>query len=207
MFCQQNVGFILISQQQIDMKYLIVGLGNIGFEYVGTRHNIGFMIADRLVETSSASAKFCTERYGDIARFRLKNKQLVVLKPSTYMNLSGNAVRYWMEKENVDLANLLILVDDVALPFGAIRIKPNGSDAGHNGLKNIAEMLGTQAYPRLRFGIGNDYPRGCQIDYVLGTFTDEQLTELPARIDVAVDAVREFCLAGIQNAMCRYNNK
>jgi peptidyl-tRNA hydrolase len=187
------------------MKYLIVGLGNIGSEYAGTRHNIGFMTADALVEAASAS--FATERYGDIARFRLKNAQLVVLKPSTYMNLSGSAVRYWKEKEGIELENILVIVDDIALPFGAIRMKPSGSDAGHNGLKNIAQMLGTSAYPRLRFGIGNDFPRGCQIDYVLGHFTPEQQKELPARIDVAVEAVRAFCLAGIQNAMCTYNNK
>ena len=188
-----------------SMKYLIVGLGNIGDKYVGTRHNIGFMIADRLVEEIGAS--FATERYGEIARFRLKNKLIVALKPSTYMNLSGNAVRYWMNKEGVSLENVLILVDDIALPFGTIRIKPSGSDAGHNGLKNIAELLGTQNYNRLRFGVGNDFPRGCQIDYVLGKFTPEQQKELPERIDVAVGAIKEFCLVGAQTAMCKYNNK
>lgn len=187
------------------MKYLIVGLGNIGSEYAGTRHNIGFRILDALAYASNIS--FQTERYGDVARMRLKNRQLVLLKPSTYMNLSGNAVRYWKEKENIDLNNILIVVDDVALPFGAIRIKPSGSDAGHNGLKNIAAMLGTQAYPRLRFGIGNDYPRGCQIDYVLGRFTPEQESEMGPRVDLAVDAIKEFCLAGIQTAMCNFNNK
>lgn len=187
------------------MKYLIVGLGNIGDEYAGTRHNSGFLIADKLV--ADASATFATDRYGDIAHFRLKNKQVTVLKPSTYMNLSGNAVRYWRDKEKIEIANTLVLVDDIALPFGAVRIKPSGSDAGHNGLKNIAQMLGTQAYPRLRFGVGNDFPRGCQIDYVLGRFTPEQVAEMPARLDVAADAVREFILAGIQNAMCKYNNK
>ncbi|MDE6325988.1 MAG: aminoacyl-tRNA hydrolase, partial [Duncaniella sp.] len=129
------------------------------------------------------------------------------LKPSTYMNLSGNAVRYWKEKEGIELENILVIVDDIALPFGAVRIKPRGSDAGHNGLKNIAAMLGTDAYPRLRFGIGNDFPRGCQIDYVLGQFTPEQQKLLPARIDIAVDAIKTFCLAGIQIAMNTYNNK
>ncbi len=187
------------------MKYLIVGLGNIGAEYHETRHNIGFMILDALAEASNIS--FSTERYGDIARMRLKNRQLVLLKPSTYMNLSGNAVRYWREKEGIDVDHILVLVDDIALPFGAIRIKPRGSDAGHNGLKNIAQMLGTDAYPRLRFGLGNDYPRGCQIDYVLGHFTDEQRKELPARLDVAIEALRTFCLAGISTAMNTYNNK
>ncbi|MCI9172465.1 aminoacyl-tRNA hydrolase [uncultured Duncaniella sp.] len=188
------------------MKYLIVGLGNIGPEYVGTRHNAGFMIADALVE--GASATFSTERYGDIARMRVKNAQLVVLKPSTYMNLSGNAVRYWKDKEGIELENILIIVDDCALPFGAIRLKPSGSDAGHNGLKNIAQMLGTQAYARLRFGIGNDFPRGTQIDYVLGHFTPDQLKAMKEeRIPIAVDAIKTFCLAGMQRAMCDYNNK
>ena len=187
------------------MKYLIVGLGNIGNEYAATRHNIGFMILDAFAKASNIS--FSTERYGDVAHTRLKNKQLVLLKPSTYMNLSGNAVRYWKEKEGIELENILVLVDDIALPFGAVRLKPKGSDAGHNGLKNIAQMLGTQNYPRLRFGIGNDFPRGCQIDYVLGTFTPDQQKELPARIDVAVEAMKEFVLAGMENAMCKYNNK
>ncbi len=187
------------------MKYLIVGLGNIGDEYARTRHNIGFRVADALV--ASAEGSFKTERYGDIARIRVKNKQLIVLKPSTYMNLSGNAVRYWRDKESIPVDHILVIVDDLALPFGTIRIKPSGSDAGHNGLKNIAAMLGTQAYPRLRFGIGSDFPRGCQIDYVLGCFPREEEEELPSRIDVAVDAVKDFCLAGIQNAMCKFNNK
>jgi PTH1 family peptidyl-tRNA hydrolase len=187
------------------MKYLIVGLGNIGDEYRNTRHNIGFMILDAFAEASNIGFK--TERYGDIARARLKNKQLILLKPSTYMNLSGNAVRYWRDKESIPVENILVLVDDLALPFGAIRLKPSGSDAGHNGLKSIAQMLGTQAYPRLRFGIGNDYPRGCQVDYVLGNFTPEQRADLPARINVAIDAMKDFVLAGIQNAMCSYNNK
>lgn len=188
------------------MKYLIVGLGNIGPEYVNTRHNAGFMIADALV--AGAGASFSTERYGDIARMRVKNAQLVVLKPSTYMNLSGNAVRYWKDKEGIELENILIIVDDCALPFGAIRLKPSGSDAGHNGLKNIAQMLGTQAYPRLRFGIGNDFPRGTQIDYVLGHFTPGQLKAMDdERIPLAVDAIKTFCLAGLQRAMCDFNNK
>ena len=187
------------------MKYLIVGLGNIGSEYQNTRHNIGFKILDAFAEASNIS--FSTERYGDIARMRLKNKQLILLKPSTYMNLSGNAVRYWKEKEGININNILDLVDDIALPFGAIRIKQRGSDAGHNGLKNIAQMLGSDAYPRLRFGIGDNYPRGCQIDYVLGQFTAEEQAELPARIEVADVAIKEFVLAGIQNAMCKFNNK
>jgi PTH1 family peptidyl-tRNA hydrolase len=187
------------------MKYLIVGLGNIGEEYRNTRHNIGFRILDAFAKASNIA--FTTERYGDIAHLRVKNKQLILLKPSTYMNLSGNAVRYWKEKEGIDINNILILVDDLALPFGAIRIKQRGSDAGHNGLKNIASMLGTDAYPRLRFGIGNDFPRGCQIDYVLGDFTLDERQSLPTRIDIAIDAIKTYCLAGISTAMNTYNNK
>ena len=187
------------------MKYLIVGLGTIGDEYAATRHNIGFMTLDAFAEASNVS--FATERYGDIARMRLKNKQLVLLKPSTYMNLSGNAVRYWRDKESIPPENILVIVDDLALPFGAIRIKQRGSDAGHNGLKSIAQMLGTPNYARLRFGIGNDFPRGAQVEYVLGRFTPEQRAELPARIDVACDAIREYVLAGAGNAMCKFNNK
>lgn len=187
------------------MKYLIVGLGNIGDEYRNTRHNIGFKILDTLAEVSNIS--FRTERYGDIAKVRVKNKQLILLKPSTYMNLSGNAVRYWKEKENIELSNILVLVDDIALPFGAIRIKGQGSDAGHNGLKNIAEMLNSNAYPRLRFGIGNDFPKGYQIEYVLGNFSLDERQKLPTRLETAVEAIKTFCLAGIQTAMNTYNNK
>lgn len=187
------------------MKYLIVGLGNIGDEYAGTRHNIGFIVLDAFAQASNIS--FSTERYGDVARMRLKNKQLILLKPSTYMNLSGNAVRYWMQQEGIAEENLLVIVDDLALPFGAIRIKERGSDAGHNGLKDIARVLGNSNYARLRFGIGNDFPRGTQIDYVLGRFTPEQQKELPARVEVAVDAIKEYVLAGPQNAMCKFNNK
>lgn len=186
------------------MKYLIVGLGNIGDEYAMTRHNIGFRTLDAFAEASNVV--FSTERYGDVAHVRVKNKLLTLLKPSTYMNLSGNAVRYWREKEGIEIDHILVIVDDIALPFGTIRIKPSGSDAGHNGLKNIAQMLGTQAYPRLRFGLGNDFPRGTQIDYVLGRFTPEQEKELPERLAVACEAIRSFVLEGIGRAMNKYNN-
>lgn len=189
----------------VDMKYLVVGLGNIGPEYVGTRHNIGFMVADRLAADAGAQWESC--RYGDMARFRVKNKQLMVLKPSTFMNLSGVAVRYWMNKEKLPLQNLLVIVDDLALPFGAIRLRGSGSDAGHNGLKNIAAELGNQNYARLRFGIGNDFARGAQIDYVLGKFPDEQMVELPPRLEVAAEAVKTYCLSGLNFAMTHFNNK
>lgn len=187
------------------MKYLIVGLGNIGPEYQNTRHNIGFMILDAFAKASNIT--FTTQRYGDVAEMRLKNKQLILLKPSTYMNLSGNAVRYWLEKENISIDNLLVLVDDLALPYGAIRLKGKGSDAGHNGLKNIAELLKTQSYARLRFGIGNDFPKGCQVDYVLGHFTEEQEKAMPERLNVAVEAIKNFCLAGLSITMNQFNNK
>ncbi|MDY3141166.1 MAG: aminoacyl-tRNA hydrolase [Parabacteroides sp.] len=187
------------------MKYLITGLGNIGSEYWGTRHNIGFLVVNKLVE--DAGTAFQEERYGAIARMRVKNCELVVLKPNTFMNLSGHAVRYWLQKENIPVENLLIVVDDLALPFGTLRLKPKGSDAGHNGLKNIAELLGTQAYARLRFGIGNDFPRGGQIDYVLGKFPQEQLDAMPEKLALAADIIKSFCLAGIQLTMNQYNNK
>lgn len=184
-------------------KFLIAGLGNMGPDYVGTRHNAGFMIADEL----AGGDGFQSCRYGDMARVRVKNCELLVLKPSTFMNLSGVAVRWWMNHEKLPLENLLVLVDDLALPFGTIRMRGNGSDAGHNGLKNIAEQLGTNAYARLRFGIGNDFQRGGQIDFVLGSFTPEEKKLLPERLKVAADAVKAFCLSGIGFAMTHYNNK
>ena len=185
------------------MKYLIVGLGNIGREYEATRHNIGFRIADALSERMGT--RFETKRYGDVATGRIKNAQLVLLKPSTYMNLSGEAVRYWMSTERITIDHVLVLVDDLAPPFGTLRLKSKGSDAGHNGLKNIAQLLGSQAYPRLRFGIGNDYPQGAQIDYVLGRFSSDEEAELPRLVEHAVDASVAFCLEGISSAMNKFN--
>ena len=185
------------------MKYLITGLGNIGAEYLGTRHNIGFRVVNQLVE--SVNGQFTDERYGAIARIRVKSAELIVLKPNTFMNLSGNAVRYWLQKENIPVENLLVVVDDLALPFGHLRLKPQGSDAGHNGLKNIAQLLSTQNYARLRFGIGNDFPRGGQIDYVLGKFPPEQLQQMPEILNRAVEIIKSFCLAGIQITMNQYN--
>ena len=185
------------------MKYLITGLGNIGAEYLGTRHNIGFRVVNQLVE--SVNGQFTDERYGAIARIRVKSAELIVLKPNTFMNLSGNAVRYWLQKENIPVENLLVVVDDLALPFGHLRLKPQGSDAGHNGLKNIAQLLNTQNYARLRFGIGNDFPRGGQIDYVLGKFPPEQLQQMPEILNRAVEIITSFCLSGIQITMNQYN--
>ena len=187
------------------MKYLIVGLGNIGYEYEDTRHNIGFMILDALAKASNVV--FNDKRYGATAELKIKNRQLLLLKPSTFMNLSGNAVRYWLQKENIPVENLLIVVDDLALPFGSLRLKPKGSDAGHNGLRHIQDVLGTTQYNRLRFGIGNDFPTGAQINYVLNPFSEEEQKQLPARIELATDVIRNFCLAGIANAMNQFNNK
>ena len=187
------------------MKYLIVGLGNIGREYENTRHNIGFRVLDALAKASNLV--FTDGRYGATCEMRLKNHTLTLLKPSTYMNLSGNAVRYWMQKENIPLENLLIVVDDLALPFGTLRLKPKGSDAGHNGLKHIQQILGTTQYARLRFGIGNDFPRGMQIEFVLGCFDPEQEKIMPQKLEQAIEMIKSFCLAGVQLTMTQYNNK
>lgn len=189
----------------LPMKYLIVGLGNIGDEYDGTRHNIGFRVVDALAKAQGAD--FQDKRYGFVAKTRVKNAELVLLKPSTYMNLSGNAVRYWMQQEKVELQNVLVVVDDLSLPVGTIRMRQNGSAAGHNGLKNIAQMLSTENYPRLKFGIGNDFPRGAQVDFVLGKFSPEDNKVVDEKALVAVDAINAFCLSGIQFAMNHYNGK
>lgn len=186
------------------MKYLIAGLGNIGPDYEQTRHNIGFMVLDAFAKASNTV--FEDRRYGFVAEMRLRNRSLILLKPSTFMNLSGNAIRYWLQKEKIENQNLLVVVDDLALPFGTLRMKSKGSDAGHNGLKHIQDLIG-QNYPRLRFGIGDDFPRGGQIDYVLDRFSEEEQRLLPERIDMAVDMIRSFCLAGVQITMNQYNNR
>ncbi|WP_291529522.1 aminoacyl-tRNA hydrolase [Bacteroides sp. UBA939] len=187
------------------MKYLIVGLGNIGPEYHETRHNIGFMVVDALAKDAGVS--FSDKRYGFTAALSIKGRQLLLLKPSTFMNLSGNAVRYWMQKENIPLENVLIIVDDLALPFGTLRLKGRGSDAGHNGLKHIATILGTENYARLRFGIGNDFLRGGQVDYVLGHFTDEDRKLMGERLKTAGEIIKSFCLAGLDITMNQYNKR
>lgn len=193
-----------ISTPNDMKKFLIACLGNIGPEYVGTRHNAGFMIGDTIAAEGGATFESC--RYGDMAKVKVKNCEMLLLKPSTFMNLSGTAVRYWMNKEKLPLENLLVLVDDIALPFGVIRIRKKGSDAGHNGLKNIAAELGNSNYCRLRFGVGNEFPKGGQIDYVLGRFTPEQRTELPEILKKAAEAVKTFCLSGADVAMNRFNS-
>lgn len=186
-------------------KFLIVGLGNIGEEYAETRHNIGFKIADELA--ASGSAKFSTERYADVAEIKHKGKQLIIIKPSTYMNLSGKAVNYWMQSEKIEVDNIMVLVDELALPFGKIRIGPKGSDGGHNGLKSIQETLGSPNYPRLRFGIANDFGKGQQVNYVLGKWSDEELQTLQDRIKISADAMKAFAFIGLQRCMNEFNNK
>ena len=187
------------------MKYLIVGLGNIGPEYHETRHNIGFMVVDALAKLNNTP--FVSGRYGSTASFSIKGQQLLLLKPSTFMNLSGLAVRYWMQEEKIPLENVLIVVDDLALPFGTLRLKGKGSDAGHNGLKHIAATLGTQDYARLRFGIGNEFPRGGQVVFVLGHFTNEDWKTLDERLETAGEIIKSFCLAGINITMNQFNKK
>lgn len=187
------------------MKYLIVGLGNIGDEYAHTRHNIGFKVVDALAKEKGWSWE--DKRYGFVAKGRIKNAELILLKPSTYMNLSGQAVRYWMQQENIDLANLFVVVDDLNIPFGTIRMRKSGSAGGHNGLKNIEQLLGTAAYNRLRFGIGNDYTHGAQIGFVLGEWTAEEVQQLEERLKLTSEILASFCLQGIDRTMNLYNNK
>ena len=185
------------------MKYLIIGLGNIGDEYANTRHNIGFDIADELAKNHDAC--FETHRHADYAHLSIKGRQLHIIKPNTYMNLSGKAVRYWMNELEIKVDSIFVLVDDLAIDFGKLRIRGNGSDAGHNGLKNINELLQTQNYPRLRFGIGNNYPKGRQVDYVLGKFNNEEQKFLPELIDKSVKSIESFALKGLANTMNEFN--
>jgi len=185
-------------------KYLIAGLGNIGNEYAGTRHNIGFDVVDAFADKHEGL--FVQERLGAVAKLRLKGKQVILLKPSTYMNLSGKAVNYWLGKESIPLENLLIIVDEVALPLNKIRIRPGGSAAGHNGLKSIEESLATTDYPRLRFGIGDTYPKGMQVEYVLGRWTSAEQSIVKFKLVKTVEAVETFILAGISTAMNQFNN-
>ena len=187
------------------MKYLVAGLGNIGNEYAHTRHNIGFDILDALAGASNISFK--DRRYGFLAEMNHRARNYVLLKPSTYMNLSGNAVRYWLNKLKLPVENLLVVVDDVALPFGTLRMRAKGGDAGHNGLNHIQTILGTTSYARLRFGIGNEFGPGQQVQYVLGGWTDEQEKALPERIEMAGEIIRSFGVIGLERTMNEYNNK
>lgn len=193
------------NERNTPMKYLIVGLGNIGAEYHNTRHNIGFSVLDALTE--AAGLNFKEERYGAVAEYKFKGRTFVLLKPNTYMNLSGKAVNYWLQKEKVPVENLMVIVDDLALPFGTLRLRGKGSDAGHNGLKNINQVLGHQNYARLRFGIGNDFGRGQQVDYVLGKWSAEEKEQLTPCIKTCIDMVKGFGTIGVQRTMTAYNTQ
>lgn len=186
-------------------KYLILGLGNIGEEYKNTRHNIGFLVLDALAKASNVF--FEPARYGDKAELSVKGRKFILIKPSTYMNLSGKALRYWMLEENIPLQNVLVVVDDVAIDFGALRMKTKGSDGGHNGLKHINQTLGRQDYARIRFGIGGDYPKGGQVDFVLGEWTETEMETLPKRIELATEMVKSFGLAGPAITMNTFNKR
>lgn len=187
------------------MKYLVVGLGNIGAEYANTRHNIGFRVLDALAEASNIS--FTTVRYGAMATLKHRGRTIMLLKPSTYMNLSGKAVRYWMEQERIPRENLLVISDDIALPFGTFRMRKNGSEGGHNGLKNITELLGDNQYARMRFGVGGDFPKGHQIDYVLGAFSDDEEKAMAERLKLFSEAILSFVSVGADRTMNAYNGK
>lgn len=185
------------------MKFLIVGLGNIGPEYADTRHNIGFMVLDQLAKETGAS--FTTLRLAAYTEVNYKGKKLHLIKPTTYMNLSGKALNYWMQELKIPIENVLVIVDDLALPFGTIRLKPKGSSAGHNGLKNIEQTLGHNNYPRIRFGIGDSFPKGRQVDYVLSGFDPEEQAELPSLIDRSIEMIYSFVSAGAELTMTRLN--
>lgn len=186
-------------------KYLIVGLGNIGDKYRYTRHNIGFLAVDELVK--KLDQKFSSSNFGEVAQFKYKARPVTILKPNTYMNLSGDAVRFWMQKENISIENVLIITDDLNLPFGTIRIRGKGSDGGHNGLKDIQNKLQNQKYPRLRFGVGNGFSGGSQVDYVLGLWAEEEVEKLPERLNIVSDAILSFIFRGLNNTMNDFNGK
>lgn len=195
------------TKENIDpmKKFLIVGLGNIGAEYVNTRHNIGFKVVDFFARKEGIS--FQTAKLGDIAEFKIKGRTILLLKPNTYMNLSGKAVKYWMEKENIAKENILVITDDLNLAYGTIRIKTKGSDGGHNGLKNIQLLLNTTEYPRFRFGISDEFKKGRQVDYVLGEWNDDEKTKLPERLELASEIIKSFALAGLNETMNTFNGK
>lgn len=189
-----------------DMKkFLIVGLGNIGAEYVNTRHNIGFKVLDYLAKKENLD--FQTVKLGSLAEYKFKGRSFFLLKPNTYMNLSGKAVQYWMEKENIPLENVFVITDDLNLPFGTIRIKPKGSDGGHNGLKNINLVLNTNQYTRFRFGISDEFKKGKQVDYVLGEWNSAENEALPERLEIASEVIKSFGTAGLENTMTTFNGK
>lgn len=191
--------------EDVSMKYLIVGLGNIGSEYVGTRHNIGFRAIDAFAKQQGA--QWADKRYGFVAQTRVKSAELTLLKPSTYMNLSGQAVRYWAQQEKIPVERILVIVDDLSLPVGKIRMRGSGSDGGHNGLKNIASCMMTQNYARIKFGIGNDFPKGAQVDFVLGQFSDDDNKIVEEKLEYVGEMIKSFCLQGLDRTMNQYNKK
>jgi len=193
------------EEQNPMKKFLIVGLGNIGSEYTNTRHNIGFKIVDYIANQENIS--FQTSKLGDIAELKIKGRTLILLKPNTYMNLSGKAVKYWLEKENIEKENMLVITDDLNLAFGTIRIKTKGSDGGHNGLKNIQLLLNSTEYPRFRFGISDAFKKGQQINYVLGEWDAEEKEKLKERLQLSSEIVKSFALAGLNTTMNKYNGK
>lgn len=186
-------------------KFLIVGLGNIGADYVNTRHNIGFKILDHLARKESLD--FQTVKLGALAEYKFKGRTFLLLKPNTFMNLSGKAIKYWMDKENIPIENILVITDDLNLPFGTIRIRTKGSDGGHNGLKNTQLLLNTTVYPRFRFGISDEFKKGQQVDYVLGNWDETEKAKLPERLDLAAEIIKSFGTAGLENTMTTYNGK
>lgn len=186
-------------------KFLIVGLGNIGSEYVNTRHNIGFKVLDYLAKEESL--EFKSVKLGSLAEFKIKGRTVFLLKPNTYMNLSGKAVNYWLEKEKITLENTLVITDDLNLPFGTIRIKKKGSDGGHNGLKNIQQVLNTSEYPRFRFGISDTFKKGQQVNYVLGEWDEDEKEKLKERLNISSEIIKSFVLAGLNNTMNSFNGK
>ncbi len=185
------------------MKYLIVGLGNIGDEYQATRHNVGFLVLDAMA--SASNAFFIDKRYGSVCSIKYRGRTFILLKPSTYMNLSGNAVNYWLKKEKIDIGNMLVIVDDLALPLGSIRMRPKGSDGGHNGLAHINSILGTSDYSRIRFGIGNNFKKGTQRNYVLSQWSEEDKDYISERIGIVIEMIRSFGTVGLDLTMTRYN--
>lgn len=187
------------------MKYLIVGLGNIGDDYSDTRHNIGFTVLDAMAQASNTAFK--DKRYGSVCSIKYKGRDFILLKPSTFMNLSGNAVRYWLMKENIPVENLLVIVDDIALPLGSFRMRPKGSNGGHNGLAHISTVLATDGYARIRVGIGNDFRKGSQVNYVLGTWNEDEKKILNEKIPVVIDMIRSFGTAGVELTMTAFNKK
>lgn len=193
------------NMKSVSTKFLIVGLGNIGAEYVNTRHNIGFKILDFLAKKEGLT--FETVKLGSLAEYKFKGRTFLLLKPNTYMNLSGKAVQYWMTAAKIPLENIMVITDDLNLSFGTIRIKPKGSDGGHNGLKNINLILNTQQYTRFRFGISDEFKKGKQIDYVLGDWDDTEKTALPERLELASEIIKSFGTAGLENTMTSYNGK